>query len=246
MSVTEIIQQSSNVGTIKIGLKLGGEKLDEYVHRFGFGERTGIGFPGESEGMVLPREDWSGSTIATIPIGQGIAVTPLQMISAFATIANDGVRVEPKLLYGTMGPDGKMDRVSPPAVKRVVSCRTAHQMQSILSGVTTIGTGLLGSVPGFRVAGKTGTAQKPLPTGGYGNSYVASFGGFAPAGDPRIVGLVILDDPSPIWGGMTAAPTFSSIMQFALRHLGVPPTGDAEAAAQALEEAQAEATTTHD
>lgn len=246
MTTTDIIEQSSNVGTIQIALNLGGEKLDEYVRKFGFGEPTGLDFPGESSGIVIDRDDWTGPTIATIPIGQGIAVTPLQMASAYATLANGGVWVEPKLLASTMDGDGRV-RPSPSATsRRVVSEKTAKQMARILTGVTRRGTGIEAQVPGYAVAGKTGTAQKPLPTGGYGNSYTGSFAGFVPSGRPEIVVLVVLDEPSPIWGGATAAPTFKTIAEFALRHLGVSPTGDAEKAVEAIEADQAGQDVTYD
>ena len=235
MTATEIIEQSSNVGTIQVGLRLGGERLDSYVRKFGFGSPTGLDFPGESPGIVLDRKDWTGPTIATIPIGQGIAVTPLQMAAAYSTIANGGVWTEPKLLYGTVDADGRISRSSAPAQKRVVSRRTAKQMMKILVGVTERGTGLEARVPGYEVAGKTGTAQKALPGGGYGGGYVASFGGYAPARDPKVVVMVVLDEPSPIWGGLTAAPTFRSITEFALRHLGASPSGNAAHAARELE-----------
>jgi len=239
MTVAEIIEQSSNVGTIKVGLELGGDQLDRYVRKFGFGELTGLDFPGEAPGIVLPRKDWSGTTIATVPIGQGIAVTPLQMTAAYAAIANDGVWVEPKLLHSSMGPNGEVRPASPPATRRVVSVKTARQIRKILEGVVTDGTGIQAQIPGYRVGGKTGTAQKPLPTGGYGNAYTGSFAGFAPANAPEVVVLVTLDDPSPIWGGSTAAPTFRTITEFALRRLGTSPQGNAEKAAREIEAAQA-------
>ncbi|MFN2587408.1 MAG: peptidoglycan D,D-transpeptidase FtsI family protein [Actinomycetota bacterium] len=246
MTAAEIIQQSSNVGTIQIGLDLGGVKLDEYVRRFGFGEPTGLDFPGESSGIVIDMDDWTAPTIATIPIGQGIAVTPLQMASAYATLANGGVWVEPKLLASSMDGDGRIRRSPSPATRRVVSEKTAQQMARILTGVTRDGTGIEAQIPGYAVAGKTGTAQKPLPDGGYGNSYIGSFAGFVPSGRPEIVVLVVLDEPSPIWGGSTAAPTFKTIAEFALRHLGVSPTGDAEKAAAAIEADQAGDELTYD
>ncbi|HJR44023.1 MAG TPA: penicillin-binding transpeptidase domain-containing protein [Actinomycetota bacterium] len=246
MTVTEIIEQSSNVGTIQIGLRLGGKKLDSYVRRFGFGAKTGLDFPGESSGLVLDRSDWTGPTIATIPIGQGIAVTPLQMAAAYSTLANRGVWVEPKLIAATMGNRGRAEASPPAATRRVISRRTAKQMTKILAGVTKDGTGIEAQIPGYEVAGKTGTAQKPLPTGGYGNSYVGSFAGFAPARRPAVVVIVVLDEPSPIWGGSTAAPTFKTITQFALRHLGVSPTGNAEKAAREIEAEQAADAATYD
>jgi cell division protein FtsI (penicillin-binding protein 3) len=246
MTTTEIIEQSSNVGTIQIGLKLGEERLDDYVRAFGFGEKTGLDFPGESSGIVIDREDWTAPTIATIPIGQGIAVTPLQMASAYSTLANGGVWVEPKLLDSTMDGDGNIRPSPQPATRRVVSEKTARAMARILTGVTREGTGIEAQIPGYAVAGKTGTAQKPLPTGGYGNSYIGSFAGFVPAQRPEIVVLVVLDEPSPIWGGSTAAPTFKIIAEYALRHLGVPPTGDAEEAVEAIEADQAGEEAIHD
>jgi cell division protein FtsI/penicillin-binding protein 2 len=246
MTVREIIEQSSNVGTIKIGLEIGGKKLDKWVRRFGFGAPTGLDFPGESPGIVLPRKFWSGTTIATIPIGQGVAVTPLQLATAYGAIANDGVLVEPKLLHSTMGQRG-VTKLSPPAAtRRIMSRRTARQVTRILAGVVEEGTGIEAQVPGYNVAGKTGTAQKPLPGGGYGNSYIGSFAGFAPAGDPQVVVLVKLDEPSPIWGGSTAAPTFQTIMEHTMRHLKITPSTNAERAAQQIEEAQAEDPAAHD
>jgi cell division protein FtsI (penicillin-binding protein 3) len=246
MTVAEIIEQSSNVGTIKIGLQLGGRLLDQYVRRFGFGSATGLDFPGESPGIVVARKDWTGPTIATIPIGQGIAVTAIQMASAYATLANDGTWVEPKLLLATMDEAGDLERSPTPATRQIVSRHTANQMERILRRVVATGTGIEAQIPGYDVAGKTGTAQKPLPTGGYGSSYVASFGGFAPALKPAIVVLVVFDEPSPIWGGATAAPTFKTITEFALRHLGVRPTGNAARAAHTIEASVADEPTAHD
>lgn len=246
MTVSEIIEQSSNVGTIRIGLRLGAKQLDRYVRRFGFGSKTGLDFPGESPGIVLDRSDWTGPTIATIPIGQGVAVTPLQMAAAYATIANNGKWIEPKLLAGTMGANGRAKASPPAATRRVVSRSTATKMTKILARVTEKGTGIEAQIPGYSVAGKTGTAQKPLETGGYGNSYVGSFAGFAPADRPEVVVIVVLEDPSPIWGGVTAAPTFQTITQFALRHLGIPPTGNAEKAAREIEAEQASDAATYD
>jgi cell division protein FtsI/penicillin-binding protein 2 len=246
MSVTEIIEESSNVGTIQVGLRLGGNKLDRYVRKFGFGSATGLDFPGESSGIVLDRDQWTGPTIATIPIGQGIAVTPMQLATAYASLANHGVEVEPKLLYATLGASGKVEPASPAATRRVVSRATARKMVRILHGVVEHGTGVEAQIPGYAVAGKTGTAQKPLPGGGYGSSYVATFAGFAPTDHPAIVVLVTLDEPSPIWGGSTAAPTFRTITEYALRHLGVAPTGNAEKAVREIEAEVAEEPAAHD
>jgi hypothetical protein len=152
MKVRNIIEQSSNVGTIKIGLDLGGKRLDEYVRKFGFGTTTGLDFPGESKGIVLDRSDWSGSTIATIPIGQGIAVTPMQMAAAYAAIANGGVWTEPKLLYAIQGPEGKIRRSPEASRRRLVSRRTARRVSRILQRAVSQGTGIEAQIPGRPVA----------------------------------------------------------------------------------------------
>lgn len=246
MTVTEIIEQSSNVGTVQVGMKAGGAILQKYMKKFGYGSETGLDFPGESPGIMLPRSQWSGSTMGTLPIGQGIAVTPLQMAAAFQTIANDGIWVEPKLLYSTMDSAGTIETASTPAIRSVISRETAAEMRKILTGVVRHGTGIEAQIPGYQVAGKTGTAQKPAPGGGYGNDYVGSFGGFAPASRPEIVVFVMLDEPSPIWGGSTAAPTFATIAEFTLRHLGVAPTSNAVKAAKAIENQVAGEAPAHD
>lgn len=245
MSVARIIEESSNVGTIKIGLELGGAKLDRYVRSFGFGSMSGLDFPAETAGAVLDRGDWSGSTVATVPIGQGIAVSPLQLASAYAALANGGVWIEPKLLFGTANDRGGVDGSPPPGRRRVVSRRTASKMAGILTRVTERGTGVAARIPGYSIAGKTGTAQKPVD-GGYGGEYVASFAGYAPAADPEVVVLVVLDDPEPIWGGLTAAPTFADIAEFALRRLGVPPTRGAGGPALVVEDSDVDDPAFHD
>lgn len=231
MTVRQIIKESSNVGTVMVGQKLGGEKLDAWVHRFGFGTASGLDFPAESPGIVIPLQQWSGSSIANIPIGQGIAVTPLQMLSAYATVANKGMWVEPKLLHASIRNGDKAVGARPPTSRRVMPASVARVIVEILTEVVSEGTGVEGQIPGYDVAGKTGTAQQPLPTGGYGDVYAASFAGFAPAKHPRIAGIVVLANPDPIWGGSTAAPTFKVIMQDALQELGVAPTNNAERAA---------------
>ncbi|MPZ91922.1 MAG: hypothetical protein GEU68_09880 [Actinobacteria bacterium] len=236
MDVRQIITESSNVGTVMIGQKLGAEGLDEYVHRFGFGSKTGLDFPGESPGIVRPLEDWSGSSIGNIPIGQGVAVTPLQMVSAYATIANHGVWVEPRVLAGTIGGDARVDPAAPSSKRRVLKGRVARTVTGILSDVVSEGTGLHAQIPGYEVAGKTGTAQKVLEEGGYGDDHFASFAGYAPAKRPEVAAIVILDSPTPIYGGLTAAPTFTIIMERALRELAVRPSNNAEEAARAIAE----------
>ena len=218
MSVKEILAQSSNIGTITIAEKLGQGELASWIDRFGFGKPTGIDYPGESRGLVLPLVDWSGSTIGTVPIGQGIAVTPLQMVSAYATIGNSGVRVTPHLVekVGTR-------RVSSHKGKRVVSSHTADRMMSMFRDVVLEGTGTQAAIPGYTVAGKTGTAQK-AENGRYVAKYVASFVGLVPAKSPRLAILVMVDEPrGNIYGGFVAAPAFRDIARFDLQYLEVPP-----------------------
>jgi cell division protein FtsI (penicillin-binding protein 3) len=223
MTLTDVIAQSSNVGTIMTAQRLGSEGLDEYLRAFGFGDVTGIDFPGEADGILMPAEDWWTTSMGTIPIGQGIAVTPLQMASVYATIANGGLRVQPRLVRGTVDPSGEV--VERPTVERerVVSARTAGFVTRMLAQAVAVGTGLEAQIPGYWVAGKTGTARKPLEDAlGYSEEYVASFIGFAPASDPALVVAAILDEPDTVYGGVAAAPLFREVAQFALAHLQVP------------------------
>jgi len=219
MTVSQILTQSSNVGAVRISQRLGTERLARWIKRFGFGEATGIDFPSESRGIVRPLDQWYGSAAGTIPIGQGIAVTPIQLAAAYAAIANKGVWVQPRLVTtigGKAAPASKRRRVVTPAV--------ASQLMTMLGGVVDKGTGTEAEIPNYSVAGKTGTAQKPDSTGHYSTSkYVASFVGVVPASDPRLVILVILDEPSTIWGGSVAAPAFKEIALDCLRYLEVPP-----------------------
>jgi cell division protein FtsI (penicillin-binding protein 3) len=221
MTVAQILSQSSNVGVITLAFQLQQTRLSEWIERFGFGRPTGIDFPGETKGIVLPPEKWSGSTIGNVPIGQGIAVTPLQMAAAYSVIANGGTWIQPHLLDRVEG-----GKVAPPKRRRVVSRQTARDVRHMLRDVVEEGSGTAAQVPGYRIAGKTGTAAKPDETGGYSdNRYVASFVGFVPATKPRLVILVTVDEPrGAIWGGTVAAPAFAEIAKFALQYLEVPPT----------------------
>jgi cell division protein FtsI (penicillin-binding protein 3) len=214
MTVAEILSRSSNVGTITLAELLGRERLESWVGRFGFGKKTGIDFPGETAG-ILPFY-WSGSTIGTLPIGHGIAVTPVQMAAAYAAVANRGVWLRPHLTA-----DHHVKR------RRVMSKHVADQLMSMLRDVVIEGTGTEAEVEGYQVAGKTGTAAKPDPRGGYSTSlYVASFVGVVPASNPRLVVLVTVDEPhGAIWGGVVAAPAFQEIARFALQYLEIPPDG---------------------
>jgi cell division protein FtsI (penicillin-binding protein 3) len=220
MTVAQILSRSSNVGAITLARLLGKQRLLSWISRFGFGHSTGIDYPGESSGIVLPGDKWSGSTIGNVPIGQGIAVTPIQMATAYAAIANGGVSVRPHLVARVGG-----RRAKPPARRRIVGRRIAGQLTSMLQNVVLDGTGTLAQIPGYRVAGKTGTAAKPDPHGGYSDSrYVASFVGFVPASRPRIAVLVAVDEPrGAIWGGVVAAPAFREIAEPTLQYLEVPP-----------------------
>ena len=235
MTVRQIVAESSNVGTITIAQKLGGGNLAAWIDRFGFGKPTGVDYPGESAGLVLPYDEWSGSTIGTVPIGQGIAVTPLQMVSAYAAIGNRGVMPTPHLVDRIGG-----KRVAHRDGRRVVSRGTADRMMGMFRNVVVEGTGGEAAIPGYTVAGKTGTAQK-AENGRYVAKYVASFVGLVPAKKPRLAILVMVDEPrGDIYGGVVAAPIFRDIARFALQYLEVPP--DAPETKSALVAAGAGAT----
>jgi cell division protein FtsI/penicillin-binding protein 2 len=220
MTVAQILSQSSNVGIITLAFQLQQTRLSEWIGRFGFGRRTGIDFPGETEGIVLPPDRWSGSTIGNVPIGQGIAVTPVQMAAAYSVIANGGTWIQPHLVDRIEG-----GKVAAPKRRRVISTQTARDLRHMLRDVVEEGSGTAAQVPGYRIAGKTGTAAKPDETGGYSDyRYVASFVGFVPAAKPRLVILVTVDEPrGAIWGGTVAAPAFAEIAKFALQYLEIPP-----------------------
>jgi cell division protein FtsI (penicillin-binding protein 3) len=220
MSVSQILSQSSNVGVITLAIELQRTILSDWIERFGFGKPTGVEYPGESRGIVLAPDNWSGSTIGNVPIGQGIAVTPMQMVAAYGALANEGVWLQPHLVE-------RVEGRAPVKAKRrrVISPLVAKQIKRMLRGVVERGSGTEAQVPGYRIAGKTGTAAKPDPTGGYSKSrYVASFVGYVPAGKPRLVVLVTVDEPrGAIWGGAVAAPAFAEIAEFALQYLDVQP-----------------------
>ena len=221
-NVKDILVHSSNVGAVTIGMKMGRADMLKWVEAYGFGKDTGIAFPGESPGIVPAAKNWSGTTIANVPMGQGIAVTPLQITAAFAAVANNGV-YEPPHLVETVGGTP----VGEPPGRRVIPSRIAAEVRDMLAAAVDHGTGVKAQIPGYVVAGKTGTAQKPLPDGsGYSNSnFVASFFGMVPADHPRLVVMVAVDEPrSPShFGGDIAAPAVQQIMRFALQHLEIAP-----------------------
>jgi cell division protein FtsI (penicillin-binding protein 3) len=220
MTVDQIVSHSSNVGTITLAEKLGAPRLSEWVSRFGFGHKTGVDFPGESQGIVPTLDRWSGSTIGTLPIGHGIAITPVQMAAAYGTVANRGVWLRPHLVE-RIGSNGRRAATA----RRVLTPRVARQVLRMMEDVVIEGTGQEAQVPGYKVAGKTGTAAKPDPDGGYSTTrYVASFVGMVPATSPRLVVLVTIDEPrAAIWGGVVAAPAFQQIAGFDLQYLEIPP-----------------------
>ncbi len=219
-SVAQILAHSSNIGAITLAEMLGKTRLSRWISRFGFGRTTGIDFPGESPGIVLSPEKWSGSTIGNVPIGQGIAVTPVQMAAAYAAIANRGIWSRPHLVDHVAG-GGRPSLYR----RRLVSKRIADELMLMLKDVVAEGTGQYAAIDGYQVAGKTGTAQKPDSQGGYATGrYVASFVGTLPASRPRLVVLVTVDEPrGAIWGGVVAAPAFQQIARFDLQYLEVPP-----------------------
>jgi cell division protein FtsI/penicillin-binding protein 2 len=228
MTVAQILSRSSNVGVVTLALGLGRDNLSKWIDRFGFGHATGIEYPGETPGIVVPPEEWSGSTIGNVPIGHGIAVTPIQMAAVYGALANGGVWIQPHLVE-RLGDEAPR----PAEARRIVSGQTAEQLRAMLRGVVEDGSGVAAQVPGYHVAGKTGTAAKPDPVnGGYSKTkYVGSFVGYVPAKDPRLVVLVTVDEPSgTIWGGTVAAPAFAEIAGFALQYLQVPPDDPAEVA----------------
>ncbi len=220
MSVAEILSKSSNVGTVTLAQRLGGPRLMKWMRRYGIGRKTGVDFPGESPGIVLPYDQWSGSTIGNVPIGQGVAVTPVQMAAAYATVANGGVWTQPHLVEKIAG-----HRIAKPVTRRILAPTVNVEVAAMLGNVVADGTGVEAQIPGYNVAGKTGTAQKPDAQGGYsGYRYVASFVGFVPASKPRLVVLVKVDEPTrAIWGGVVAAPAFAEIAGFGLQYLEIPP-----------------------
>ena len=223
-SVTDILTQSSNVGTIMVAQKLGKERLDHYLRSFGFGTRTGIRFPGEPNGLLLDPDDYWITSMGTVPIGNGLAVSALQMLQVYAAIANGGVWRSPVLVSATLDESGARHDIPTREPRRVVSPRTAALLNQMLRNVVREGTGTNAAIPGYTVAGKTGTARKPREGArGYSGNYVASFVGFVPAEDPRLAAVVILDEPTPIYGSQVAAPVFSRIMQYALRLERIPP-----------------------
>jgi len=236
LTFADVVAQSSNIGTIRVATKLGPERLAKAELDFGYGQRTGVDLPGETPGIVRPQRTWTCSDLGTNAIGQGVAVSVLQMARVYASVANGGLLVQPTLLRGTVDERGDYHATERPTPKRVLSVRTTQTLTTILEGVVREGgTGTRAALDDWTVAGKTGTAQVPNPNGGgyLPGAHVASFMGYAPAEDPRVVVAVVLDRPAKgIYGGTVAAPVFREVAGYALRHMEVPPSlggGDATA-----------------
>ena len=235
LSAKQILAQSSNIGVIKISRLLGLARLSEAFKALGFGQATGLNWPGESTGIVGASSTWLGSSAAAVPIGTGVAVTPMQILDAYNSVANGGVFVDPRLVAATIDAAGAEHQVAVVPTRRSLKASTVAKLVPMLEGVVCdeSGTALLARIPGYEVAGKTGTAQVPNPNGvgGVLGDWNASFVGFVPAQAPKLSGIVVLNHPTPIYGGTVAAPVFSKIMQYALRHFDIPPPTSVSASA---------------
>jgi cell division protein FtsI (penicillin-binding protein 3) len=235
LTLNGVLAKSSNIGTILATQQLGptqpraNQVLYSYLRKFGIGRPTGIGFPGETPGILAPPDKWNASQQFTIPFGQGLSLNALQATSVYSTIANGGVRVEPSLIRGTTGPDGKFVPSPAPQRTRVVSTQTAKTLSRMLESVvgSEQGTGIHARIDGYRVAGKTGTANRVDPLTGRYKGYTASFLGFAPADDPRLTVSCVIQNPTrgSYFGGSICGPVFKQVMEFALKTLRVPPSG---------------------
>ncbi|WP_432977145.1 peptidoglycan D,D-transpeptidase FtsI family protein [Dactylosporangium sp. CA-233914] len=225
MTIPGILALSSNVGTIAVADRLGKDKLYEYQKKFGLGSRTGVGLPNESPGQLLPPNQWSGSSPGSIPIGNGVATTAMQMAAVYGTIANDGLYVQPTLVRKIISPDGSASKPPAQQTRRVLDPKVAQELRVMLEGVTTLddATGRQAAIPGYRIAGKTGTSKMPQ-NGGYAPGEVVSFIGMAPAEAPRYVVAVTAHVPGGA-GGSVAAPAFKEMMALTLSSFGVTPTG---------------------
>jgi cell division protein FtsI (penicillin-binding protein 3) len=226
MTLGDVIARSSNIGAVQVANEVGSDDMAAYLARFGLGNETGIGFPGESSGITVPFYNWDEVILATTAYGQGITATPLQMASVFSTIANDGRWVRPRLIGARIDPNGVRHDAEPSPVRRVVSRRTSLVVSRMLAFAVDNGTGTNAAIPGYQVAGKTGTARIPRPDGpGYlEGQYMASFIGFLPARDPEVVIAAIVDRPAQRYGSVAAAPLFQRVARAAIAQLGIEPT----------------------
>jgi cell division protein FtsI (penicillin-binding protein 3) len=227
LTLNGIMARSSNIGTILAAERIGPDKLHEYLKKFGIAEPTGLDFPGESRGLLADVDQWSGTSFPTLAFGQGLSLNAVQATSVFATLANDGVRVQPRLVDAFIEEDGTRTTAPRAEGVRVVSDKTASTVRKMLESVVSDqGTAPMAVVPGYRVAGKTGTAQRVDPTCGCYRGYTASFIGMAPADKPELVVSVTLQDPrNGHYGGLLGGPVFKRVMSFALQDQRIPPTG---------------------
>jgi cell division protein FtsI (penicillin-binding protein 3) len=230
LSATEILAQSSNIGTSEIAQGVGEQRLLNQVKTLGFGQPTGLNFPGESDGLLATAAQWEPTDYVSLPIGQVDAVSALQVLDAYNAVANGGEYVAPKLVQATVSPSGSVTKTAPSATHEVFSPSVDSELTNMLEQVVNEGTGTSAAVPGYTVAGKTGTAQ--IPTTGKDSyvegAYMASFVGFAPAANPTLSMIVVLNRPTPIFGGTVAAPVFSQIMSYALHRYDIPTTPGAQ------------------
>lgn len=227
LTFPQVFIHSSNIGTVKIAQELGEDELYRYIKLFGFGTKTGIDLPGEVRGIVRDTSSWSKLSIAAIPIGHEVAVTSLQLACAISAIANDGVLLKPFVVKYIQDSNNNITKFSQPQVqRRVISASTAQKIKQILIDVVEKGTGRRAKIKGYRVAGKTGTAQKVAPSGGYSRTkFISSFIGFVPADKPAIAVVVVIDEPHPLYyGGLVAAPVFQRVAEGVLRYLKVSET----------------------
>jgi cell division protein FtsI (penicillin-binding protein 3) len=229
LSFQQVLAKSSNVGTIKAGLIVGENRLYEQIRRFGFGSPTGVDLPGgtSSRGIVHPVDRWHDRATAYISFGQGVSVTALQLVNAFAAVANGGTLYQPYVVSAIgSGDDVEITHIEPAVLGHPIAASTARTLERLLESVVEEGTGTKAAIPGYRVAGKTGTAQKPVRGGYSSNKYLASFVGFAPSRNPAVVGLIAIDEPTgPRYhGGDVAADVFSRVVSEVLNYLGIPPT----------------------
>lgn len=235
LTLNGVLAKSSNIGTILATGQLGktqreaNKVLYDYLRKFGLGSYSGLGFPGETPGILAAPDKWSTSQQYTIPFGQGLSLNAMQAASIYSTIANDGVRVEPTLVRGTEGPDGKFTEAAKPEKTRVISAKTAKTLAQMLESVVDDreGTGTKARIPGYRVAGKTGTANRVDPATGKYRGYTSSFAGFAPADKPRVTVYCAIQNATQgnYFGGQICGPIYKQVMEFALKTLQVPPTG---------------------
>jgi len=245
MTFRDVMAFSSNVGAVKVGMKVGKDRFYNYITGFGFGGPTGVDLPGESRGVVRRPRHWSGLSLGALSIGHEVAVTPIQLAAAMSVVANGGYLVRPYVLRAVRHPDGRIEETRPFVIRRVVSSTTARTLTAMLGEVVERGTGQAAALTGYRVAGKTGTAQKLDPdTGTYSrNKVVAFFVGFVPAEDPRVAIVILIDEPQGFaWGGSVAAPIFQAIARETLHYLEIPPAAPrVERVARMTNEASARA-----